>query len=220
MDIKDALQEPLKDLNSENVQEIFERIAKNLLNNFCIKCGETTTYFLEEIEFYYYKEGVWCDSITYKREGYNVGDFFYHLSGVDICFNCRTNAYGGLLIRSISTTEGKIIYGPLKCLMEILNACKNDQMPCLTDLTEPVRKQNTYDVLVSGRINLGEDAGQYRNSKLRAVLCDKLYRDSEYKFKETMISEFLSKRIKQGMSIDEAREYAKEKLGYVPSALK
>ena len=104
MDIKDALQEPLKDLNSENVQEIFERIAKNLFNHFCIKCGEKEYYFAE-IEFYYYKKDKWQhdEKLAYKRNGYDVGCFFYHLSGVDICFDSKNSddEYGGILIRSI-----------------------------------------------------------------------------------------------------------------------
>lgn len=216
MDIRKALQEPLENLNSENVLEIFEQIAKNLFDNFYIQC-DTTKYYFTEIEFYYFKKGVWCDNITYERGNRKVGDLFYHLSGVDICFDCSNNEYGGILIRSmkkINKDKKEMVNGPLNCLIDMLNSCENGQMPHLMECIE----QKTFDILFSKRINLGKVAkDEYRNILLRAVLCDDMFKDGKYLYKPQMIKGFL---LKQKMTNDQKNIYAKEKLGYVPSALK
>lgn len=60
---------------------------------------------------------------------------FYHLSGIDICFDSHyknnEGKFGGILIRAIKDNSGLIIAGPLNCKDEILNACKNESMPKL-----------------------------------------------------------------------------------------
>lgn len=135
--VQELLQKPLKKMNSNNVQEIFKEIAKNLFNNFCINCGDDKHYYFAEIEFYYYKKDKWLhdEKIAYKRDDYSAGSFFYHLSGVDICFDSRNDEYGGILLRSIfeidKNNNRKVITGPLNCLTSILNSCKNGIMPSL-----------------------------------------------------------------------------------------
>lgn len=212
--LQELLQKPLEKMNSNNVQEIFKEIAENLFNNFALECGKTKSYFTE-IEFYYYKEGVWCDSITYDRNKYKVGDLFYHLSGVDICFDCNNSEYGGILIRSMKNDKKEIINGPHNCQKEMLNSCKNDKMPRLVYCQQP----NSL-ILFSERINLGKKAtGEYRNCKLRAVLCDELFKGSKskYLYKPQMIKEYLSG---QNMSEEQKQKFAKEKLGYELSIFK
>lgn len=141
MDIRKALQEPLEKLNGNNVQETFRMIATNLFNNFCIQCGGKKFYFAE-IEFYYYDKAVYLKAkelykwqkVTYPRLGKSVGDFLYHLSGVDICFDSYYDneyaKFGGILVRSIEDEDGNIITGPLTCKDFILNSCGNE-MPRL-----------------------------------------------------------------------------------------
>lgn len=142
------LQEPLEDLNGDNVQETFEKIAKNLFNHFYIKCCKKEYYFAE-IEFYYYnkekyikdqEQNKWC-RVTYPRTGYSVGDFFFHLSGFDICFNShydeKVAIFGGILIRSIKDNTGIVTTGPLTCKDLILNSCGNE-MPKLDTYTAEV----------------------------------------------------------------------------------
>ncbi|MCR5697844.1 MAG: hypothetical protein K6G73_12800 [Marinilabiliaceae bacterium] len=128
MEIKEALQEPLKDLNSNNVQDVFEKIAKNLFNNFCIQCG-CTKYYFAEIEFYYYDKNKfdkeWNEK-TYPRTNKEAGMFFFHYSGVDICFDSdfSKGVFGGILIRSLYDKDrDKFIMGPLLCVNEMLNTC-------------------------------------------------------------------------------------------------
>ena len=142
---KIELQKPLEHPEG-NIQLTFGKIARTLFNNFCIECGKKTYYFAE-IEFYYYKEGVLCDTITYKRNGYNVGDLFFHLSGVDICFDSTLDEYGGILIRSIYDAErNMVITGPMNSLVAMLNSCENNVMPKLKEnnLSRVVSIESTY----------------------------------------------------------------------------
>ena len=135
------LQKPLEKMNGCNIQEVFEEIAKNLFNNFYIHCGERKYYFVE-VEFYYYdKEKYLQDQerykwygVTYSRTNKSAGDFFYHLSGFDICFNSHYDEddakFGGILVRSIKDEKGVVTTGPLTCKDLILNSCDNE-MPKL-----------------------------------------------------------------------------------------
>ena len=87
--------------------------------------------------------------VTYPRNDYKGGELFYHLSGIDICFDSQYNEesgrFGGILIRSIKDGD-KIIAGPLNCKDEILNACKNGEMPKLKKVSEKqeIELEQTY----------------------------------------------------------------------------
>ena len=154
----DFLKNPFDKLSKGEEKE-FQRecalIAQKLFDNYCILCGEAKYYFAE-VEFYYYEKGKWDDKwneITYARKVYNAGDLFYHLSGIDICFDssyddCNAK-FGGILIRSIKDEKGTVIAGPLTCKDEILNACKGNQMPVLRPLSTPLRTDltSTYRAL-------------------------------------------------------------------------
>ncbi|MDY5356338.1 MAG: hypothetical protein SPG52_00125, partial [Candidatus Cryptobacteroides sp.] len=51
-------------------------------------------------------------TITYKRIAC-AGQWYFHSSGVDICFESTYESYGGILIRAIKDmTSGKAICGP------------------------------------------------------------------------------------------------------------
>mgnify|MGYP003500673164 CR=1 FL=1 len=86
---------------------------------------------------------------TYPRNDYKGGELFYHLSGIDICFDSQYNEesgrFGGILIRSIKDGD-KIIAGPLNCKDEILNACKNGEMPKLIEVSgkQEIEPAQTY----------------------------------------------------------------------------
>lgn len=131
----DFLKNPLKD--SCDVQETFGDIARKLFNEYCIDCNGSEYYFAE-IEFYYYEKDKWeneWNKETYARDDYEAGTLFYHLSGVDICFDSKydENRFGGILVRSLKNAE-KLITGPLNCKNELLNACKGKCMPILKEL--------------------------------------------------------------------------------------
>ena len=147
MDIINKLQHPFDGLESKNINSIQSectKIAKELFCNYGIKCDDKTFRFAE-IEFYYYKKeesgnnnwnSQW-NKETYPRDK-NAGDFFFHYSGVDICFQCNFiekekddefGEFGGILIRSLLDGE-KVLAGPLFCANTMLNTCK-EHMPRL-----------------------------------------------------------------------------------------
>jgi hypothetical protein len=133
--------------NYERFIEECRKIARKLFNNYGIECNNKVFRFAE-IEFYYYdskqylkdpEEFGW-QRVTYPRNDYKGGQLFYHLSGIDICFDSHYNEkygkFGGILIRSIIDEDDRIIAGPLNCKDEILNSCKNGQMPKLIEAKE------------------------------------------------------------------------------------
>ncbi|MCR5850889.1 MAG: hypothetical protein K6G92_09305 [Bacteroidaceae bacterium] len=177
MGIRELLQEPLEGLNNCNVQDTFAKIARNLFNNCYIECGDIEYYFAE-IEFYYYDKeqclGSICEQykwqlITYARSDKKVGDFLYHLSGIDICFDSRIDSdfvrFGGILIRSIKDKNGKVVAaGPYTCRDFILNECSKKTMSLpklavrekLSDIT-PIaiyRYISTYDLQIDKDLKL------------------------------------------------------------------
>lgn len=176
--LKELLENPfvgLKD-NHEDFQKKCSEIAEKLFKNYCLKCGEKTFAFAE-IEFYYFNDDEriklnynW-NEVTYERSKYSAGDLFYHLSGVDICFDSELNkdiktkkksGYGGgVLIRSIREIgkEEKIIVGPLTCVNEMLNACEGGCMPQLVAVSEQLNctPQETYRYLGKNDFELIEN---------------------------------------------------------------
>ena len=159
-ELKDMLTNPFDGVNNTNIQDIQKRckkIAEMLFNKHCIKCGNKTFRFAE-IEFYYYKNeesnknnfNLDWNKETYPRNK-DAGEFFFHYSGMDICFQChfeekeKNNEYGefgGILIRSVLDGD-KIIAGPLFCVNTILNACKSE-MPSLESLRPTDYQQCEY----------------------------------------------------------------------------
>ncbi len=145
MNLEEMLTNPfdgLKANEESSIQKKCAEQAKNLFENYYIQCGEKK-YYCVEIEFYYYNDennfNLDWNGVTYERDGYEIGDLFYHLSGMDICFNShlwknkgkKVGYGGGILIRSIMDIKKEITVGPLTCVNKMLNACKGGYMPKL-----------------------------------------------------------------------------------------
>lgn len=129
----------LANLAEETLEKEFAYIAERLCNDYCIRKGNVLYEFLE-VEFYLYSD-LHPDIATYPRD-VNVGDWFFHQSGVDLCFNTshQKDIYGGILLRSLKKKEqGKedvYITGPLNCcynLFDQFSAIEPDmaQYPCI-----------------------------------------------------------------------------------------
>ena len=133
-ELKKLLTNPFDKKNDlKGFQDKCKEIAKQLLENYCIKYGEKKYYYFAEIEFYYYDKKKWNEEWnekTYPRNNKNAGDFFFHYSGVDICFNSKfeEGKFGGILIRSLKDENGNFITGPSVCMLEILNTCFEQKM--------------------------------------------------------------------------------------------
>ena len=153
----DLLTNPFDGLSDyESIKKKCEEIAQKLFDNNGIKSGDKTFRFAE-IEFYYYDSEQYLkdpshhkwQEVTYPRNDYKGGELFYHLSGIDICFDSqykeKSGKFGGILIRSIKDGD-RIIAGPLNCKDEILNACKNGKMPELIEESgkEKIELKQTY----------------------------------------------------------------------------
>jgi len=130
--------EKLENNDSVGFQKKCREIANDLFCNYCIKCNEKE-FFFAEIEFYYWDKNHWNEKwnrATYPRIC-NPGKLFYHLSGIDICFDSYYNErnlndearFGGILIRAIRSEDGIVIAGPLNCMLCLLNECKDGNMP-------------------------------------------------------------------------------------------
>ena len=142
--------------NYESFKAKCRDIAGELFTSYGIECNKKF-FRLAEIEFYYYDSEQYLkdrinhkwQKVTYPRNDYKGGELFYHLSGIDICFDSQYNEesgrFGGILIRSIKDGD-KIIAGPLNCKDEILNACKNGEMPKLKKVSEKqeIELEQTY----------------------------------------------------------------------------
>lgn len=188
----------------------------------------------KEIEAYYYEvNGSFKDGSVHRNElqKNNKNHFYVHRwgltkndkykgvnrAGLDFVISDNENVYYSYLIRG-AVIDNKLVIGPNKVLNAIKDICKFLDYKELENAfvkLEPIEVSDA--VLFSNRINLGENAGKYSDYKLRAVLCDDLYRGSKYPAKEKMITDFL---LSQKMAKEDKQKYAKEKLGYVPFAIK
>ena len=136
-----------KDQTSDSIEAYFKGLAAILFNQIDILAGKNR-YSFAEIEFYYYNEehqlvgGQYKD--TYKRKKPR-GCFFWHLSGIDICFDSDGKShYGGILIRSLVKDDGSLITGPMCCCDELMNNCADSGtnekpafIPVLVDKEKP-----------------------------------------------------------------------------------
>ena len=136
----EKLENPFDNIKSNDEVEFQDKcseIANMILKNYCIQCYKKK-YFFAEIEFYYYEKGKWdkeWNEITYPRKDKKAGDFFFHYSGFDICFNSNYNEnmakFGGILIRSLKDETGNFITGPTVCSLDVLNSCFGKTWPKL-----------------------------------------------------------------------------------------
>ena len=152
--------------NYESFKAKCRDIAGELFTSYGIECNNKI-FRLAEIEFYYYDSEQYLkdpshhkwQEVTYPRNDYKGGELFYHLSGIDICFDSqykeKSGKFGGILIRSIKDGE-KIIAGPLNSKDEILNACKNGKMPELIEVSgkEKIELKQTYRSLGKTRTDI------------------------------------------------------------------
>ena len=120
----------LKKAHNISFEEFFKSCAKDIMNNICISNG-AYLYHPIEIEFYIYDKNEHADIHVYPRDNQKAGDIFFHLSGMDICFDSSiTNGYfGGILIRALERENinkpdekpRQQFGGPLTCKDEVLN---------------------------------------------------------------------------------------------------
>lgn len=107
-------------IDEANIDDDFQRIANDLLNNRIIKV-ENSLYRITEIEFYYRDEArKHDDSYVHGHEMQKQkGKWYFHGSGIDITFG-TSEAFGGILIRAmVNIQSNEYFYGPLVCVQEL-----------------------------------------------------------------------------------------------------
>ena len=127
----DQLRKLLKLDNMSSLDEAFADLADALLNDFVIKKGDDKTYRILEVEFYHNQAETTGKekTITYKRI-VCAGQWYFHSSGVDICFESTNDSYGGILIRAIKDmTSGKAICGPYNVMDTLFDKFDALEMP-------------------------------------------------------------------------------------------
>ena len=127
--------------NSDEIQQYFKDVANYLFNRVAISAGADKYTFIE-VEFYYYQKGMEGMKGIFEGPVYNctyprtrkAGQFFWHLSGLDICFESseKNEFFGGILIRSLLKNGTEIIAGPMRCMNELMNSCETG-MPTLVE---------------------------------------------------------------------------------------
>lgn len=191
----------------------------------------------KEIEVYFYKKDIFEDDSVHRNElqKHNKNHFYVHRrgtkqsdsykggnrAGLDFVVSNDENTYYSYLIRS-ATINNRSIVGPHKVLEAIKSATHMDYKEIENTPVKVVHNNVLCDVLYSYRINLGKKVQEeYRICKLRAVICDEMFRNEKYPAKEKLVVDFLLEKVKMHNTPQEqAAKYAKDKLGYIPSVIK
>ena len=134
-----------------NLPQAFSPLAGDLFQNYILQAGEKT-YWLTEIEFYYFADGhedpfckrQWVQPRETKLPEVPSDQFFFHYTGVDISFDNDAPAgpkhtYGGILIRGLQDADsGDLLAGPLLCICALANnAQKTNSALVLRPATVP-----------------------------------------------------------------------------------
>jgi hypothetical protein len=153
-----------------NPEACFENIAEKLFFEYAIETHSGSVFRITEAEFYWQSD-THEDKSTYERKHADpeMGEWFFHYSGVDISLRDRSaNGYGGILIRSIREVTGdkpKTYKGPMVCATRLfsgINAFNGTKVARLVPLTFPKTIVET-----SGKIGLGKVAKESGADKLQ-----------------------------------------------------
>ena len=149
---------------SSEIKDYFDKLSDYLFHHLAIKAGKKTYTFIE-VEFYYYnKNGIFQGPLyccTYPRSR-NAGQFFWHYSGLDICFESSEEKgyFGGILIRSLKKDDKEIIAGPMRCSDEILNSCEKE-LPTLVEHESNLGEKN-FETTFRYGIKTDKEQDKYR----------------------------------------------------------
>lgn len=194
-------------MNTSDIEERFEQIAKVLFECFAIQKGETM-YLFKEIEFYFYNKNH-RDIITHPRSSKPLCWYINDFGGIDLNFGSkiryekRLNSngkkvekcvlddsayFGGILIRQLISEDGcEILSGPLACaeLFRCYDATGVDHgFPVLV-----VHDNGTVEYICKPRVNLLR-SNQSVEDKVNNILYQ--YHDNVQSSKETLYQDFIN----------------------------
>ena len=194
-------------MNTNDIEERFEQIAKMLFESFAIQKGEKK-YLFKKIEFYFYNKNH-RDIITHPRVSKSLCWYVNDFGGIDLNFASsikrenRVNSkrkniekyvlddsayFGGILIRQLISEDGSaILSGPIACaeLFRCHDATGVDyEFPILVE-----QNNDVMSFIRKPRINLIR-SNQSVEAKVNNILYQ--YHDNVQSSKETLYKEFLN----------------------------
>jgi len=194
-------------MNSSDIEERFEQIAKMLFESFAIQKGEKK-YLFKEIEFYFYNKNH-LDIITHPRVSKPLCWYVNDFGGIDLNFvsnikrEFRANSkgksvekyvlddsayFGGILIRQLISEDGcEVLNGPWACadLFRCYDATGVDnEFPVLLE-----HDNGTVEYICKPRVNLLR-SNQSVEDKVNNILYQ--YHDNIQPSKESLYQEFLN----------------------------
>ena len=194
-------------MNTIDIEERFDQIAKMLFESFAIQKGEKK-YFFKEIEFYFYNKNH-RDIITHPRVSKALCWYVNDFGGIDLNFESKIkyenrlnskgkkvkkyvledNAYfGGILIRQLISQDGhEVLSGPLSCaeLFRCHNATGVDkEFPVIVE-----NKNDIVEYIRKPRINLLR-SNQPVEDKVNNILYQ--YHENVQPSKVTLCQDFLN----------------------------
>lgn len=185
----------IKGRNNDGYQNVFDDIAKILLNKVAIRKGEKI-FYIKDIEFYLY-ENNHRDIVTYPRIC-KAGQWFFHTSGIDISFessvDVKSNDYelfqpilredaffGGVLIRAVYPADKAPsdackynLDGPHKVEWALFDCF--DAFNEITDFPHLIECEHKIEHITKARKNLKHKENDYRK-KIETIL-NYYYEDS------------------------------------------
>ena len=194
-------------MNTNDIEERFEQIAKMLFESFAIQKGEKKCLF-KEIEFYFYNKNH-RDIITHPRESKLLCWYVNDFGGIDLNFasnikrDSRANSkgksvekyvlddsayFGGILIRQLISGDGcEILNGPWACaeLFRCYDAIGVDRgFPVLVE-----HDNGMVGYIRKPRVNLLR-SNQSVEDKVNNILYQ--YHDNVQSSKETLYQDFIN----------------------------
>ena len=194
-------------MNTNDIEEHFEQIAKMLFESFAIQKGETM-YLFKEIEFYFYNKNH-RDIITHPRKSKSLCWYINDFGGIDLNFGSKiryekrlnsngkkvekcvldeTAYFGGILIRQLINEDGcEVLSGPLACaeLFRCYDATGVDRgFPVLVE-----HDNGMVGYIRKPRVNLLR-SNQSVEDKVNNILYQ--YHDNVQSSKETLYQDFIN----------------------------
>lgn len=196
------------EIDNENIEKSFNRIATDLMNNWIISAGNKS-YRICELEFYYESDSHKDPYIHRHDLQKKMGKWYFHGSGLDLTFG-SDNFARSILIRAIYDLDNSnYIYGPLNTVTELLGnlpGIYGGDFSLRLELDEMGKIQNEDKKLFkASRVGLKKEKdsnGNFLEKKYRFfVMPRKEHKDKETIFKnsgltETEITEILGYKIK------------------------
>jgi hypothetical protein len=116
------------DIDDSRIEESFDSIAKDLLNEHIIRVN-SHNFEITEIEFYYFKIGVHEDIYTHQHLR-DSGEWRIHRQGLDITLKGNAEQDGGILIRGLKyaridengSADFTYVNGPIKALAALFES--------------------------------------------------------------------------------------------------